>query len=1004
VTGDRWSRLDSIVHAALLRPVDARESFVREACKDDAGLHDEVLSLLKHDGTAPGFLETGPAPAGARLEPGQQLGPYRIEGFIDGGGMGEVYRATDPRIHREVAIKVLPPDVGGDPQRRDRFEREARAIGSLKHPNICPLFDVGEHHGRRFIVMELVEGETLEKRLEKGPLALDRALRHAVEIAAALDRAHRQGIVHRDLKPTNVIITKAGVKLIDFGLAKFGPSLRQAGSALPRRRPGSTVDGTLLGTLQYMSPEQIEGREADVRSDIFAFGAVFYEMVTGRKAFESDTQAGLITAILRDHPPPMSVPRAAAPAALDRVVKTCLEKDPDERWQSAADMARQLRWVADEQEQVTRAPSAQPGDASQGRRRMLWATAGLGAGVVLARFAPWVLSSASRTPTHSRLDIEPAKALHCSWTDGRGRLAKSVIALSPDGRVVVFAGLRAGGGTRPVNADRQLFRLTLDRADPATPIAGTDGGDMPFFSPDGRWIGFRVPVPGHAAPGEFKAVPLDGGPVQHLAATPDYGSGATWGDDGAIVFGGKGLKKIPAGGGQTSAVTTLRTGEVGHHHPHALPGGREWLYTVAHGHFADDVSVWAHSAKTGTSHLVIEDAADARYAPTGHLVFAREGKLMAAPFDADELRVTGNAIVIIDSVLQALNGGLNAYRLGTAQYAFSGGNLVYVTGGMNRDRTDGLRWLDLPSGKFRVLDVDKMPFGHPRLSPDQRRVAVTIRAAHETAVWVHDLTRGEIGKLPFDGYARFPFWTFRGERIVFTGEGKHIGDGNKQPFGLYSVPADGSAPATPLASGVGGVAASWDAEGNLIFVRPSATLEWTDTDIMLLSVKDNQVRRLLATPDVVEFDPTLSPDGQWLAYTSHEPSSGEFSRSEVFVQPYPALNRKFPVSNGGGRAPRWILNGTALLYAAGGEGTQRVMRVDVTYAPEFRLSPPVKVWEGPAGSLQRNSFPLPGFDATPDGRRLLVVQGEDPTPEPPKHITMVQDWFEELRAKMRAER
>jgi serine/threonine-protein kinase len=525
---------------------------------------------------------------------------------------------------------------------------------------------------------------------------------------------------------------------------------------------------------------------------------------------------------------------------------------------------------------------------------------------------------------------------------------------------------------------------------------------MPFFSHDGRWIGFRMPLKGQADHGEFRKVPLDGGQVQFLASTAPYGTGATWGEDDVIVFGGAGLKKMPAAGGEPSPLTTLnkQTGEMGHHHPHALPDRRGWLYTVVHGAFADDVSVWVLSAKTGTSHLLIKDAADARYAETGHIVFARDGRLLAVPFDLDGLRVTGGEVIIFDSVLQSLNGGQNAHRFGTAHYAFSGGNLVYVTGGTHRDGINGLGWLDLASKQVQPVPVPKMPFAHPRLSPDQRHIAATTRGADETAVWVYNLDRGEKVKVQFDGYARLPLWTGDGERIVFTGEGKFTGDGKHLPFGLYSAPADGSAPATPLTRSAGGVAACWDADWNLIFVRPSATVGWADTDIMLLNVKDGTVTPLLATPGVHEYDPTLSPDGRWLAYTSNESSKSE--RTEVFVRPYPALGtKKFTVSTRGGRALRWVLNGKALLYKEGESGVARVMKVDVT---EFSAGSPQVVWEGPAGGSMDLGFPIPRLDATRDGRRLLVVQPENPTPRPPTHINLVQDWLGELLAKMRAGR
>ena len=480
-----------------------------------------------------------------------------------------------------------------------------------------------------------------------------------------------------------------------------------------------------------------------------------------------------------------------------------------------------------------------------------------------------------------------------------------------------------------------------------------------------------------------------------LARTDYYVAGATWGDDDVIVFGGThGLKRMPAGGGEASVLTTptARAGESGHFHPHALPDGRGWLYTVAHGPFFADLSVWVHSAG-GESRRLLDDAADARYVKTGHIVFAQRGKLMAAPFDLGDLRLTGNIVGIFDSVLQALNGGLNANRTGTAQYAFSEtGNLAYVTGGINRDRTNSLVWIDLATGVSEPLALPKMPYVAPRLSPNQQHIAVTARGSNGTAVWVYDLKRNGPTKLPFEGHANFALWTPDGKRVVFTGHGKNV------PFELYSVPADGSTPATALTNGEGGVAATWDADGNLIFVKPSTTVLWDDRDIMLLSMKDNNVRPLLAQPGVNEFDPTLSPDGKWLAYTSNE--SG---REQVSIQPYPALDKKIPVSTRPGGAPRWVRDGKGLglLFRELGEGTVRVMRVEIDIrARDIVVSTPREVWRGPNSALS-DAFPVPGFEVTPDGRRLLGVELEDPTPPAPTLINLVQDWFEELRAKVR---
>ena len=645
--------------------------------------------------------------------------------------MGEVYRATDPRVPRTVAIKVLPAEVSDDPARRARFEREARAIGSLNHPHICTLFDVGEHEGHGFLVMELVEGETLATRLQRGAFPLDDALRYASEIASALDRAHRHGIVHRDLKPANVMITKTGVKLLDFGLAKFtlGPFSQE--SALPTRLADGTAEGTILGTLQYMSPEQLEGREVDARSDVFAFGAVLYEMVTGRKAFEGKSQASLISSILRDQPPAIAALQPLAPAALDRVVRTCLEKDPDDRWQSARDLDRALRWLADEGEE-TKHPLPTTKDSGAGR---IWRSAAwVGIGLVLASLAIWLWGSPARGPatamvTHLQVPLTPAEALRGGQpgetTAGMGRPSRNVLALSPDGRLLVFGGVRA--------SVQRLFVRALDRGDEARAIAGTEGADTPFFSPDGRWIGFWTQTKQ-----KLSKVAIDGGPVVDVCSTPNALFGASWGAGDVIVFGtARGLMKVSAAGGEPADL--MPPSRFAAMSPQILPGGEGVIYSAVQSAFFADVSVSVLSLKTGRSQVLIEDAADARYVShTGHLVFAKAGTLMAAPFDVPSLRLSGGAVSVVDSVLQALNGRNNFFRTGAAQFAFSDtGVLVYVTGGIYQDRTNHLELIDLDraSGEPEILAAPPKGYIAPRFSPDGQRVAVATTGT-ASGVWV----------------------------------------------------------------------------------------------------------------------------------------------------------------------------------------------------------------------------------------------------------------------------
>ncbi|HYT32814.1 MAG TPA: protein kinase, partial [Thermoanaerobaculia bacterium] len=495
------------------------------------------------------------------LSAGTKLGPYEILSAIGAGGMGEVYKARDTRLDRTVAIKVLPSHLSSSPEVRQRFEREAKTISALSHPHVCALYDVGNQDGVEYLVMEYLEGETLAGRLANGPLPLERTLRHGIEIADALDCAHRQGIVHRDLKPGNVMLTKSGVKLLDFGLAKaIAPSSALPLTSLPTQASPVTQEGTILGTFQYMAPEQLEGKDVDGRTDIFAFGATLYEMATGRKAFSGATQASLISAILRDDPQPISRIQTMSPPALDRVVKTCLAKDPEDRWQSAADIKRELGWVAEGP------PVGVPGTAAtawRNRERVAWAVSGilllalLGSLAALLRVAR---SQPAAAPVTRFSILPPGK----STFTAPGESASSQPALSPDGRALAFV---AYAGGRHLIWIRPLGSLTAQALD------GTEYGSYPFWSPDGQSLGFF-------AHGKLKRIAVSGGPPQTLCDA-SAGRGAAWSRDGVIVFTptqAEALYRIPAGGGAVTPATTLDTsrGELSHRWPSFLPDGRRF--------------------------------------------------------------------------------------------------------------------------------------------------------------------------------------------------------------------------------------------------------------------------------------------------------------------------------------------------------------------------------------------------------------------------------------------
>ena len=578
------------------------------------------------------------------LAKGTRLGPYQIADQLGAGGMGEVYRATDTRLDRTVAIKVLPEHLASDPQRRERFEREARAVSSLNHPHICVLHDVGEQDGIHFLVMELVEGDTLAARLKKGRLPLAQALEYAIQIADALDKAHRQGVVHRDLKPGNIMITKsAGVKLLDFGLAKLKGDAGEVSplSQMPTQDPSAplTAEGTIIGTLQYMAPEQLEGKEADARTDIFAFGAVVYEMVTGKKAFEGASQASLIAAILDHDPQPMSKFEAVTPDLLDHVVKTCLAKDPDERWQAASDAMLELKWVArvgSEGNLVIAAATAPAGN----RERIAWVGLAFVALIAVVSLA-LNLRPEPRAP-EIRLDITTPPT-----TDPNS------IAISPDGTQVVFVATSEG---------RALLWLRRFEATETRPLAGTEGASLPFWSPNNRSVGFF-------ADEKLKRIDLDGGLVRELTSAP-AGNGGSWNDDGVILFSptiSGSVYRIPSTGGEEAAVTRVGQGQSGHVGPHFLPGGTDFIYWAVgtpelRGAYVADL------AGTLNRHLFDADARTVVYTLTGQLLFVRQETLFAQDFDTRTLELSGDPFPVADQQFGTIRAALSVSAAGPIAY------------------------------------------------------------------------------------------------------------------------------------------------------------------------------------------------------------------------------------------------------------------------------------------------------------------------------------------------
>jgi len=810
------------------------------------------------------------------LTKGTRLGPYEILDPIGAGGMGEVYRATDTRLGRTVAVKILPAHLSQNPSARQRFEREARAVSSLSHPNICALFDVGHEGNTDFLVMEHLEGETLADRLEKGPLPADEVLRYAIQIADALDSAHRQGVIHRDLKPGNVMLTKDGAKLLDFGLAKAAlPQGSDASlTASPTMTSPLTAEGTIVGTFQYMSPEQLEGREADARSDVFSFGALLHEMVTGRKAFEGKTQASLIASILKEEPQPISTLQPMAPPVLDRLVQTCVAKDPDERRQSMHDVLLELRWVAGAGSQAgVPVPVAA---RRRSRSRLAWtAAAVLAVTTVALAVASWRL--ASRPEQVIRAFIPPPADTVYALTGIR----PGPVTISPDGSKLAFV-------TEDEAGDRILWVRAIDALS-GQPLAGTEGAAYPFWSPDSKLIGFF-------AQGKLKKIAAAGGPALSLCDAVN-GKGGTWNPDGTILFTPdheSPIYRVPAAGGQPAAVTEFdeeRT-DNSHRHPRFLPDGSHFLYFARAGsdeQSGDRSAAVIGSLDGGPDRSVMGSSSQVSYA-SGHLLFVREGALMAQPFDPDGLEATGDAFPIAERVHDIPGAARGVYDVS------DNGILVYQSAG-NQDVAE-LVWVDRDGNEIERVG-EPADYDDLALSPDGTKLVVEIWDPDQGAgdLWIIELDRGVRTRFTFDpSIDNAPEWSPDGSRIVFSSRRSGV-------FDLYVNEIGGAeSEQLLLATEKGKWATDWSADGRHIIYN-------SEGDLWALPTTGDSEPFPLVQSEFADIEGMLSPDGRWLAYGSNE--SGQF---EVYVTSFPRPGRKWQVSRDGGFPAGWRDDGKEILY------------------------------------------------------------------------------------------
>jgi serine/threonine protein kinase/Tol biopolymer transport system component len=905
------------------------------------------------------------------LAAGTKLGPYEIQSPLGAGGMGEVYRARDTRLDRTVAVKILPSHLSSNPEAKQRFEREARAISSLNHPHICVLHDVGSQDGTDYLVMEYVQGESLDARLQKGPLPVRQALECGIQICDALEKAHRAGIVHRDLKPGNIMLTPAGAKLLDFGLAKPSSGLlsSQTLSGATQLTPSTptmnlsvlsgppaalTQQGSIVGTFQFMAPEVLQGQEADARSDIFSFGCVLYEMITGKRAFEGKSQISVASAILEKDPEAITVSQPSAPAALNHVVQDCLAKDPESRWQNAADIARELRWVASGGSGVAPAPSVPP------RRRWLeylpWAA------VVAALLTALVWSNlreheSART---MRSFLPPPAEMSFDFTGD----FSGPPAITADGTLVAFC-------IRNQKERSSIWVQSLSDLT-AKKIEGTEGASFPFWSADGKFLGFF-------ADGRLKKVLASGGPITVLADAPNP-RGGSWNQDNVIIYEPDyrdSLWRISAAGGSPVRLTKFETGKhTTHRWPFFLPDGKHFLF-FATNHAGDpDQGIYFGSLEDGSFKRVLDSDSGAQYA-SGYLIYHLQSQLQAQKFDPATGKVSGEPLSVAN---------LTEYDSGTWHTTFAvsqNGVLVYEPG--SKLLGTDLSWLDRTGKTLAKVGERAFYKGSGRISPDGKRLAISL-GDPQADIWIFDLVRGSRTRLTFGGGTNLmPSWSADGQRVIFV---RQQGATTITGTSLVSRLANGGGQEEVLMDGghngdpVTLLQPQFSPDGRYLVHTeqrgPSATvwalpLTGDKKPFLVLQASSPQTR-------IVQF--RLSPDGRWLAY-----SSTESGREEVYVTHFPGGEGKWQVSQNGGTFPVWRGDSKEIWFA-GVDGSINAAAVE-TKSTEFELDPVHSLFQvsylGPVGNP---------YDVAPDGQRLIFNTYPENAPTP---LVLVTNWASDLR-------
>ena len=952
---ERWDQIKRICSEALERDAAGRGEFLEEACAGDLPLRKEVESLLAQQSAADGFIESPAMEVAARglagdlaQEPepefvGRSLLHYRIEEKIGEGGMGVVYRALDTRLDREVALKMLAPDMAGDRKFRERFDREAKVISRLDHPNICALHDVGKHEGVHFLVMQYLKGETLAKRLKRGPLPLDRALRHAIEIAEALDTAHRHGIVHRDLKPGNVMLTKTGAKLLDFGLAKTFPATDGAAASIsPSSEVPVTAEGTGLGTFQYMAPEQLKGAEADARTDIFAFGAVLYEMLTGNQAFEGTSQASVIAAIMSSEPPPVSSRLPMTPPALDRLVRHCLEKDPDDRVQSLHDVALELQGLA----------SAGPAAVPKGSNRLLvWG------GYALAALAVAGLVLTLVWRVFYQAVPQPA-AVHFLLPPPAGYAFGGRIAVSPDGSklaAVVFDASRTS----------RLWVRSLSSPTDNKILPDTDGAGMPFWSADSQSIGFF-------ARGTLKTISALGGP-SHPLTNARAPAGGTWNTEGTILFCPDYigiLHRVPVQGGSSPAVSRMgQEDRWGHLWPRFLPDGRNFLFH-SRNRTDNTPGIYIGSLDSADARVLLPDASAPDFAPPDYLLFVRAGSLMAQRFDFARARPLAEAVPVAGQVDMQRSVPYEA------KFSVSGNGVLVYGSGASVDTTR-LRWRGRDG---RQLGVPGIPgiYDYVYLAPNETQASVIQRRDGLINLWLWPFDTNIPSQLTFETDAVLdPIWSPDSRRLVYQ-----IYRQNKTRVMMLTLGE--RSPKVLLDDGLANFPDDWSPDGKWILgrrwvVMKSSVIQWAADGSAPPKVLLETMHRL----DQFQF----SPDGEWVAYNSDESGSWE-----VYVARFPSMSDPKPVSSAGGCQPIWRKDGKELFYIA---LDGKVMSVPLVMGATLQAATPEMLFPSnvPVECVRTQ------YAVGANGQKFLLVESEqtmDPL-EAREPLHVVINWQATLR-------